>query len=118
LVDGIDLVESFLNRKRAHSAAINPDGKENGVHATFAHAGDVDVTRGIALAEVEIAGEEALGGVVVGVGDDGGEMKSVGLLGDGVSGSGNEQSNCAEKTDEQRDERADHQAPREMYERW
>ena len=80
LLDGIDLVESFLNRERAHGAAVNPDGKENGVHAAFAHAGDVDVARGIALAEVEIAGEEALSGVVVSVNDDGGEVESAGLI--------------------------------------
>jgi len=46
-MDGIDLVESFLHRELAHTVAINPDGKEDGVHAAFAHAGDVDVTHRI-----------------------------------------------------------------------
>ena len=101
-----------MNRERAHGAAINPDGKEDGVHTAFAHAGDVDVARGIALAEVEIAGEEALGGVIVSIHDDGGKMESASLLGNGVGGSGNEQSCGAEKTDEHGDKRADHQTPR------
>src|ERR1700693_2026658 len=57
LLDGIDLVESFLNGERAHSATINPDGKENGVQTAFTHARDVDVTGGIAFAEIEVAGE-------------------------------------------------------------
>src|ERR1700693_5977481 len=114
-MDGIDLVERFLNRERAHGAAINPDGKEDGVHAAFTHAGDVDVARGIALAKIEIAGEEALGGVIVGVNDDGGEVEPTGLIrnGAGVGGSGNQQSYGAEKTDKQSDERADHSVLRE-----
>ena len=78
-MDRIDLVESFLNREPPHRAAINPNGKEDDVHATFAHPGDVDVARGIALAEVEIVGKEALGGVVVSVCDDRGEMESAGV---------------------------------------
>ena len=65
LVHGINLIESFLHRGRTHDAAINPDGKENGVHASFAHARDIDVAIGVAPAEVEILGEEPLRRVVV-----------------------------------------------------
>jgi hypothetical protein len=78
----------------------------------FTHAGDVDVARGIAFAKIEIAGEEALGGVIVGVNNDGGEVEPAGLIrnGAGVGGSGNQQSYRAEKTAKQSDERADHQS--------
>src|SRR5262249_48281347 len=59
-VDGINLVQSFLYCGRAHDASINPDGKENRVHAAFAHAGNIHVAVGIALAEIEVLGEKTL----------------------------------------------------------
>ena len=70
------------------------------------------MSRGIALTKVKIFGEEALGGVVVSVHDDGGEMEPASLLrnGDRVRGSESEQSDGAEETSKQR-KRADHQAP-------
>ena len=97
----INLIESFLNRRRSHDAAVDPDGKENGVHAAFAHARNVDAPGGIALAKIEIAGGETLGRVVVRVEDDGGEMQLTGFLGDRVGLSKSNQSHDAKKPDGQ-----------------
>ena len=86
LADGVDLVERLLDGGRAHDAAVDPDRKEDGVHAAFAHARDVDGAVGVALAEIVVVREEALRGVVVGVEDDGGKMQLVSASRDIVGG--------------------------------
>src|SRR5438094_1049779 len=64
-VNRVNLIKRFLHGGRAHDAAINPYGKEDRVHAAFAHARNVHMAVGIAFAEVEVLGEKALRGVVV-----------------------------------------------------
>jgi len=70
LVDGIYLIQRFLDGRGTHDSAVNPDGKEDGVHAAFAHARDVNAAIGIALAKVKRLGEKALRGVIVRIEDD------------------------------------------------
>ena len=87
-MDGINLVEGFLDRGRTHDAAIDPDGKENRIHAAFAHARNIHVTVGIALAEIEVLGEKALRGVVVRIEHDRGKVQLLGARGDLVGRNG------------------------------
>ena len=56
--------------------------KKIALKSAFAHARNVDDAVGVANAEVEFRVEEALGGVVVGIHDDGAEMEVVSLRGD------------------------------------
>jgi hypothetical protein len=76
----VDLVERFFHRRRAHNFSVNPDGKENGVHAAFAHARNVDVPIRVTFADVEGVREEALRGVVVRVQHDGRKMQRTSML--------------------------------------
>ena len=66
---GVDLIECLLNRGRAHNVAVDPDRKEDAIHAAFAHARYVDRAVRIALAQVIILREQALRRVVVRVDD-------------------------------------------------
>src|SRR5438045_4296963 len=75
---------TFQHGGRAHDATINPDGKEDLVHTAFAHARNVHVAVGIALAEVEVFGEKALRGVVVGIEHNRREMQFSSALRDVV----------------------------------
>ena len=84
--DGVDLIESELDGLWAGDLAGNPDGEEKGGEIAFAHAGDVNATVGMANAEIEFGIKETLGGVVVRVDDDGGEMELFGFIGDGGGG--------------------------------
>src|SRR5581483_5750414 len=82
--DRVDLVQRLLDSHGPHGSTINPNGEENGVHPAFAHAGDVDASVRIPLAQVKILGEEALRGVVVRIQHDGGKVQLVSPLGDVV----------------------------------
>ena len=98
VANGVDLVESFLDGGWALDAGVDEDGEEQGVEAAFAHAGDVDVAAaGVALGEVVVLGREELGGVGVGVEDDGREMELTGVVGGGIGGG--EWGNYSEKKD-------------------
>ena len=77
--DGVDLIEGLLDGVWAESFAGDPDGEKDGGHTAFAHAWDVNVAIGVASGEIEIGIEEALGGVVVSVDDDGGRLELLGL---------------------------------------
>src|SRR5271170_3599506 len=84
-VHSVYLIEGFLYRGGAHDASVDPDGEEDGVHAAFPHAGNVDVAAGVALAQIVVLGEEALCGVIVRVQHDGREMQFVRLRGNIVN---------------------------------
>ena len=87
--DGVDLIESLLDGLRAGDLAGNPDGEEEGGEAAIAHARDVYAAVGVASGEIEFGVEEALGGVVVGVDDNGGEVEGFGFVGESVGGQEN-----------------------------
>src|SRR5579859_275735 len=78
----VDLIERLLHRRRPYDSPVDPDGKENGVHAAFAHTRNIDVPVRIALAKIEILGEETLRGIVVGIQHNRGKVQFVGPLGD------------------------------------
>ncbi len=88
--DCVDLVDGFLDGFGTDGFAGDPDGEEDGVEATFAHARDVDVAVGVARADVEGGIEKTLRGVIVSVDDDGGGVEFFCFVGNGlrVSGSG------------------------------
>src|SRR5271157_5185861 len=88
-VDSVDLIESLLDGLRAGDFAGNPDGEEESGETAIAHAGDVNAAVGVASAEIEFGIEEALGGVVVGVNDNGGEVEGFGFVGESVGGQEN-----------------------------
>jgi len=96
--DGVDLIESLLDGLRAGDLAGNPDGEEESGETAIAHARDVNAAVGVARAEIEFGIEETLGGVVVGVDDDGGEVEGFGFVGDG--GGGHQDGSKREEGDE------------------
>ncbi len=96
--DGVDLVESLLNGDGAGDFAVDPDGEEDGVQAAFAHARDVDVAVGVTRADIEGGVEEALGGVVVGIDNDGRGVERFGFVGDGLCRSGFDHKRKTEET--------------------
>src|SRR5580658_2288172 len=84
--DGVDLIEGFFDGGRAGDASVDPDGKEDGVHAAFLHVRNVDVAGGVLLAEVVVWREEALRGVIVRVEHDGREVQLMRTLRNFVAG--------------------------------
>ncbi len=70
VANGLDLVGGALDGYGPGDFAGNPDGEENRVEAAFFHARDVHAAFGIAGGEIEIAVDEALRGVGVGVHHD------------------------------------------------
>jgi hypothetical protein len=82
LADGVDLVESFFDGGGASNCAGHPDGEENAVETAGFHARNVDLAVGVARVEIEMRIEEALGGVVMRVDDNGMKMEFAGALGD------------------------------------
>jgi len=69
-----------LHRWRSHDSSVDPNGKENRVHSTLAHARNVDVAIRIALAKVKAFREKTLCGVVVGIQHYRGEMQFVSAI--------------------------------------
>jgi hypothetical protein len=108
LVHRVNLIESFLDRLGAGGLAGKPDGKENGVEAAFAHAGDVNIAVGVAGADVESRIEEALRGVIVGVNDDRGGLEFLGFVGNRLRGRGDD---YTRETEGEQQERAEHESP-------
>ena len=53
LTDGINQAQGTLDGFGAGDGGGNIDGKENRIHAAFAHARDINVAAGVALAKVE-----------------------------------------------------------------
>src|SRR6202035_5559590 len=84
----IDLLESAAHRFGAGDFARDPNRKENRVEAAFFHTRDINAAGIGALAEIELAIQKALRGVVVGVHDDGRKMQLAGFLRNGDSGEG------------------------------
>jgi hypothetical protein len=84
-VDGVNLIERFLDGRRAHGAAIDPNRKEDGVHAALAHARDIYAAIGIAFRDIEGLGEESLCGIVVSVQNDRREMQFSGAFGEVIA---------------------------------
>jgi hypothetical protein len=101
------LIERFLNGRRAHGAAVNPDGKENGVHAAFAHAWDVDAAVGITLGDIEVFGEKALRRVIVSVEHDGGKMKFARTVGYFVAAGRSDERRSCKRENEKRQANAE-----------
>ena len=85
VADGLDLISGALDGDGPGDFAGHPDGEEDGVEAAFFHARDVDAALRIARGEIEVAVEEALRGVGVGIDDDRGEMQIAGAGGEVVS---------------------------------
>ena len=78
-VDGVDLFLRALDGDRTADFAGHPDGEEYGADAAFFHARNVYASLFVARGEIEVAVDEALGGVGVSVDDDAGEMELAGF---------------------------------------
>ena len=81
-VNGFDLFFGTLDGDGAADLAGHPDGEKDRVNAALFHARNIDASLFVARGEIEVAVDEPLCGVGVGVDDDGGEMKLAGLGGD------------------------------------
>jgi hypothetical protein len=81
-LNGFDLFFSALDGNRPADFAGHPNSEKDGVDATVFHARDVDASLFVARGEVEVAVDQALGGVDVCVDDDGREMELASFRGD------------------------------------
>src|SRR5207245_2299603 len=84
--DRVDLVERFLDGGWPEDAAVDPHREKLDVEAALAHARDIHMTVGVALAEIKGLREEALRRVRVRVKDDRGKMELAGMLRNIVGG--------------------------------
>src|SRR5579862_5199637 len=87
-VYGIHLCQRALNGCRTANLAGHPDGEEDGAEATFFHARNVYASLFVAWGEIEVAIDETLRGVDVGVDDDRGKMEVAGSQADVRVGAG------------------------------
>ena len=75
LANSFNLLDSAVHCFGSSDFAGNPDRKENGVQAAFAHAWKINAAVVVSFSNVKLSIQEALGRVVVSVHNNRGEMQ-------------------------------------------